>query len=677
MVRTQAPTLTLVIALFGVAPSFCQMLPVPENLWRLEKQEDTDGDKRITIHDAITPFLLQDRQGQTLQTVTNVYELSVLLQELKRAEECHEPEIGLDSLRLNENVVRRTHRLIKDFYWDALTRRIDASHLDQVLPDSKVRSKCDFLYVPSSDDVALRYFRQCEQKAIEQKRSPSLQVVALPSPARLTGTFVRDLDGEHGLLSLAMQKDSSGNVSAAIPYVVPGGRFNELYYWDSYFIVLGLLADGRKDLARAQADNLLYELQAFGRIPNANRTYYLTRSQPPLLTSVVRAVYEAKAADKLWLAAALKSAIVEYQNVWMAPGHLVTVGTNQLNRYFDDGEGPCPEVEPGHYDEKIKPWLLAAAQAQNSSTTKDVLTPERFLNQNLYCRAYANIAVNGLTLESFFRNDRALRESGHDTTHRFDDRTTDFLPCDLNALLFKYEMDFAQVLQNEFGGTLPGVADDTGKTSYWRQRAAVRKAAMNELMWDQDGGFYFDYDFANRKRSTYISATGLFPLWAGLLDPHDPRDQGRARRLVDFAQQKLEQFSGLAATARESVEAATSHDARQWDYPYGWPPHQMLAWQALHNFGMQNVAEELAYRWLYTIARNAHDFNGTIPEKYNVVTGSHDAFVEYGNVGTKFAYIAPEGFGWMNASFQVGLRLLSPERLKHLEALQPPPQAGP
>ena len=117
------------------------------------------------------------------------------------------------------------------------------------------------------------------------------------------------------------------------------------------------------------------------------------------------------------------------------------------------------------------------------------------------------------------------------------------------------------------------------------------------------------------------------------------------------------------------MESARRHDARQWDYPYGWAPHQMLAWQGLKNYGLDRDAARLAYRWLYTIAKNARDYNGTITEKYNVVTGSHDVFVEYGNVGTKFAYIATEGFGWMNASFEVGMNFVP---LAQLEALHPP-----
>ena len=142
--------------------------------------------------------------------------------------------------------------------------------------------------------------------------------------------------------------------------------------------------------------------------------------------------------------------------------------------------------------------------------------------------------------------------------------------------------------------------------------------------------------------------------------------------MAAYACNQLEESAGLAATARESVESARRKDPRQWDYPYGWPPHQILAWQAFKNYGDDADAARLAYRWLYTIARNARDYNGTILEKFNVVTGSHEVFVEYGNVGTRFSYIAPEGFGWMNASFELGMTFLSPELIESLREMKPP-----
>ena len=186
--------------------------------------------------------------------------------------------------------------------------------------------------------------------------------MALPPPEKLTAAFVRNLDGAHGLMTLKMELNTNGEPVCGVPYVVPGGRFNELYGWDSYFIVLGLLQDGRTDLARGMADNLLYEVQHYGKIlRNANRTYYLTRSQPPFLTSIVRAVFESGKVDKAWLADGLETALAEYQNVWLGKDRLVKIGKYELSRYYDEGNGPCPEVEPGHYDEPLQPWLARTA----------------------------------------------------------------------------------------------------------------------------------------------------------------------------------------------------------------------------------------------------------------------------------------------------------------------------
>ena len=337
-------------------PAACsQTIPVTETLWRLVMQEDTDGDHKITIPDRVTPFIIRDEAGAAVRTVANQYQLSVLMQELKRAEDRQTNRIAMPHIQLDESIVDRTHRLIRDFYWDALTRRIDAAHFNEVVGDTKVAAKYDYIYVPASDPVAVKYFQAIGESGAARHRSPALKVVVLPAPDKITGDLVRNLDGAHGILSLKLKLDAQGAPAGGVPYVVPGGRFNELYAWDSYFIVLGLLQDGRKDLARDMADNLLYEAENYGIIPNANRTYYLTRSQPPFLTSIIRAVYDSGAVDKDWLAAALKTAMAEYRNVWLGESRRVKIGSYDLSRFYDTGSGPCPEVEPGHYDENLLP----------------------------------------------------------------------------------------------------------------------------------------------------------------------------------------------------------------------------------------------------------------------------------------------------------------------------------
>jgi alpha,alpha-trehalase len=144
------------------------------------------------------------------------------------------------------------------------------------------------------------------------------------------------------------------------------------------------------------------------------------------------------------------------------------------------------------------------------------------------------------------------------------------------------------------------------------------------------------------------------------------------RRLVTASLAQLEAPGGLAATARASVESAPRPAPRQWDYPFGWAPHQILAWDGLRRQGYPAEARRLAYRWLYMISKNAHDFHGTVPEKFDVVRRSHEVFAEYGNVGSDFRYITREGFGWMNASFQLGRQLLPAELWDQLLRLVPP-----
>ncbi|MFI5349281.1 MAG: trehalase family glycosidase [Elusimicrobiota bacterium] len=619
---------------------------VAENFSRLLREFDVDGDRRITVDDHPTAaFSLIDVRGRT-RRVEGVYPLSVLLQKLDLARERGQAALVVSSAELSENIVDRTRRLIRDRYWKALTRAIDEDGLTKILVDPKAGSTDGLrrLYVARGDDEARDYFQDIA------RRRPDLRLKVELLPKRIDGDYVRGLDGRHGLLSLALMRRPDGRL-AGMPFVVPGGRFNELYGWDTYFIIRGLLEDGRVALARAMVDDQVYEILRYGRILNANRTYYLTRSQPPLLTSSILAIegrLPSTAKNRSWLERSLKAAITEYREVWTVPPRLVS--PEGLSRYFDEGSGPCPEVEPGHYDSILKPYALKVG-----------LTPE------LYLTAYRSGRLKNSALDAFFAQDRAMRESGHDTTYRFDDRTTDFLTVDLNSLLYKTETDVADLLDRRFGGELLMSDGRRERASDWRALAEKRKKRMNELFWDAERGLFFDYDLKNRRRSGYVSATGLYPLWAGWATPEQAA--GATRNSL----RELERLGGLAATAETSRGALSdARPARQWDYPYGWPPHQILVWEGLARCGFEADARRLAYRWLWTIVKNARDYDGTVPEKYDVAKASHEVFAEYGNIGTKFAYITKEGFGWMNASYELGLKILTPELLSALRAQTPP-----
>jgi alpha,alpha-trehalase len=446
-----------------------------------------------------------------------------------------------------------------------------------------------------------------------------------------------------------------------VPFVVPGGRFNEMYGWDSYFEALGLVADGRVHLARAMVDNFVYQIEHYGKILNANRTYYLTRSQPPFLTSMGLAVYAQlprNAQSKQWLARVLRAAIREYGQVWMSKQRLTETG---LSRYFGSGYGAPPEVEPGHFDAIYRPF---AARHR--------------LGVRQFERRYRRGQLEVPELDQFFVHDRCVRESGHDTTYRWEargDRCADFVTVDLNSLLYKIEIDLAATIAREFGGKLRMPNGSVENSQSWWARARKRRAVMSRLLWDDKRGLFFDYDVVNKQRHVYVSATAFYPLWA--MHPDDPSTSlvgdERARRLIAKAVGLLEMPGGIAASTQASRGAVTAkRPLRQWDYPHGWPPHQIMVWQGLINHGYRDIAQRLAYRWLYTITRNAVDYNGTVPEKLDVVRRTHQVFAEYGNVGTKFAYITREGFGWMNASYQLGLALLPKHLRRQLDALIPP-----
>jgi alpha,alpha-trehalase len=629
------------------------VVDVRESLDRLLAEEDTDGDKRITVHDLPEPgstrgdkrFWLVATDGKRYE-VDRTYYLSNLLQELGWKQRAGLDVAPIDFELVFEKPVHRISRLIRTFYWNSLTRRIDADGMTLLLRDEKVSTDgLRYLYVPQSDPEAVRYYTMLAG------RHPEWRVRVVPLPPA-TPDSVKALEGRHGLLSLALERRPDGT-SAGVPFIVPGGRFNELYGWDSYFEILGLLEDHRLDLAQALMENLLYELAYYGKILNGNRSYYLTRSQPPLLTSMGLAIYEhlpKNEETQVWLGRVMRAAIKDYYTVWMSPPRLTETG---LSRYYGEGLGPPPEVEPGHYDAVYRPYAEA-----------------RHLDLRTFEAQYKAGALSIPSLDRFFVHDRCMRESGHDTTYRWDwngDRCADFVTVDLNALLYKTECDIANTIERDLGGTLT-LEDGSEETSaVWHARAARRQELVNQLLWDDRAGMFFDYDIAQGRRHAYVSATTFYPLWAKLASPK------QALALVRHALPLLEMPGGLAGSSEESRGPVSERrPARQWDYPYGWVPHQMLAWSGFSQYGYDDAAQRLSYRWLYTVTKNAVDYNGAVPEKLNVVQRSHDVFAEYGNVGTVFEHMPAEGFGWMNASYQVGLTYLSPELRERLNALVPP-----
>ena len=607
---------------------------VEATLSSLLRQEDTDGDKKITKEDkGPKRFEILGEDGNPYH-IEGTYHLSNLLQELALAQKKGYSEVTIPLSRIEERPTVRISRMIKEVFWDDLTRTIDKKGIAKIVGDDKTESQVNRIYVPATDQEAQQYYQNIAS-------AYNLEVEVLP---RTIGPdYVKSINDKPGILSLKLENGKG------VPFVVPGGRFNEMYGWDSYFEGVGLLLDDRLDLAKAMVDNFCYQIQHYGKILNANRSYYLTRTQPPFLSSFIREVFEKDPRiGKEWLSSVLGIAIKEYETVWMVNGKRLT--SNGLNRYLAEGIGIPPETEPGHFNE------ILAVYAKKHKISKEELE-ERYQKGTLV----------DTQLDQYFVHDRSLRESGHDTSWRLDDSCADLNTVDLNSLLYKYETDFGYLIANYFNGTYTSENEKIYTAIFWESEAKKRREYMDAFLWSSGDGEYYDYHIKTKQSTSFGSATNFYPLWAACCS-HE-----QAKKMVTTLMKKYKVKGGICATSQEAIaEISQGHVQRQWDYPNGWAPHQMLLWKGLLNYGFKAEAQECIYRWLWMITKNAVDYNGTIPEKYDVVACSHKVYAEYGNVGTQFDYITTSGFGWMNASYQYGLSLLSEAYIQRLDALENP-----
>ncbi|MFV8268638.1 trehalase family glycosidase [Flavobacterium sp. GT2N3] len=614
------------------------LLNIDKVFQELLLQEDTDQDKKITKDDTgPKKFVLVDEATKQEQIIVGTYYLSNLLQELAQLKETNQVVGEVDLDRIQENPVDRISRKIRDDYWNELTRTIDKKGLSEILRDEKTTNEVPTLYVSAKDKQGVSYFLELE------KELKNFKVGILPE--NFSMEYVEVLNTKPGILALALEQKTYS--LQGIPFVVPGGRFNEMYGWDSYFIGVGLIIDNQLEKAMAIADNFKYQILHYGKILNANRSYYLTRTQPPLYSSLLIAIVKKKTPSLEWLRSHLETVILEYNTVWMVQGKRLT--PTGLNRYKADGVGMPFEVEPGHFDDILEPYA------------KKYNLPIREFEKQ-----YLNRTLVDADLDMYFVHDRSLRESGHDTTDRLINTCANLNSVDINSFLYKYEKDVAYLIATYFGNTFQ-VGDVAHTSEEWEQKALFRKDKMNELCWNEKASMYFDYDYVNQEQFPFEAATTFFPLWAGLCN------ENQAKKLVEVALPQFVKTGGITGSTKASIATAPKKASqRQWDYPFGWAPHQILLWEGLINYNYLDKAQEMVYRWLWLITKNAVDFNGTIPEKYDLEISSHKVFAEYGNVGTEFDYIAKEGFGWVNASYQYGLQILNEELKAKLGELTSP-----
>ncbi|KAL6908918.1 glycoside hydrolase family 37 protein [Trichoderma evansii] len=644
------------------------LVQVDATLEILKNQEDTDGNMQITIEDngpKVISLRTAASAGYNRFEVRGTYMLSNLLQELTLAKEYGRKQIILDEARLNENPVDRLSRLIRDHFWDGLTRRIDASSIEIAARDPKdwTDDPRPRIYVPIGAPEQYEYYTKVAADR------PELRLDVQLLPEKITPELIRDMNDKPGLLAVAVEKveeeDEQGNKVQSLkglPFVVPGGRFNELYGWDSYMESLGLLIHERVDLAKAMVLNFCFCIEHYGKILNATRSYYLGRSQPPFLTDMSLRVYEKikhEPDSKEFLRRSILAAIKEYHSVWTSEPRLDPV--TGLSRYRPEGLGVPPETEASHFVHILKPYI-----EKHKMEFKD------------FVRAYNYGEIKEPELDDYFLHDRAVRESGHDTSYRLEGVCADIATIDLNSLLFKYETDIARTIRSLFGDKLtipaefcqgtPYQPGETVSSAVWDRRAKRRKLTMDKLMWNEEEGMFFDYDTANKKRCTYETATTLWALWAGLASPKQAAD------LVKKGLPRFEMFGGLVAGTEKSRGAiGLERPNRQWDYPYGWAPQQMLAWTGLLRYSFTEEAERLAYKWLFMITKAFVDFNGVVVEKYDVTRpiDPHRVDAEYGNQGLDFKGVAKEGFGWVNASYVYGLQIVNAHMRRALGTLTP------
>jgi alpha,alpha-trehalase len=471
------------------------------------------------------------------------------------------------------------------------------------------RAAVDPKFLPPADGRWPVYIAVADQAArIEQELRASMspadfekiRVQALPADL----TNIR----EQGLLYLPK------------PYVVPGGRFNEMYGWDSYFIVLGLLRAGEVSLARDMADDTLFEIRQYGKVLNANRTYYLTRSQPPFLTEMLLAVYQ-RTQDRRWLEESLP-AIEAYYRYWTVEPH-ATASTG-LSRYFDQGDGPSPEVVSGERDQHGRTVYDQAKVFFRKHHVEDYDASQ-----------YYDRRKDQLT-PLFYKGDRSMRESGFDPSTRFGPFNVDIIhynPVCLNSLLYLMESQTADIL---------GILGREAEARKWRDRAADRATRINRLLWDERDGMYYDYNFALGHVRRYPFLTTFYPLWAGIASPE------QAARVV----RNLPRFE-----CPGGLQTSTFDSGDQWDAPFGWAPLEMIAVEGLHRYGYHREADAISIKFLSLVAQEYRK-TGTIDEKYDVVHRISDLRSEI-----RFGYHSNEvGFGWTNAVFTLLYDKLAPNQ---------------
>ena len=496
----------------------------------------------------------------------------------------------------------------------------DAVQMQEVFADGKTFADC----IPKrkAEDIVNDYVKAKNNPGFDLKKfvADNFDLPAQPPAIAVQNekNIQKHIEDLWPLLSRQPGPIVEGSSLLPLPdsYIVPGGRFREVYYWDSYFTMLGLRVSGRVDIIENMVANFAYLINTYGHIPNGNRTYYLSRSQPPFFSMMVQLLAEAKKDDKVY--DTYFDAIEKEYMYWMAGDRNLKAGeegkkviiTDEgaiLNRYFDEANTPRPE--------SYRQDVLTAMDATEKRITQLGFTTKA--QQDSFApRHKARV----------YRHLRAAAESGWDFSSRWmtdpkdlgSIETTKIAPVDLNCLLYFTE-NLLEKLYRKKGNTL--------KADEYKKWAQERSDAILRYCYNPKIGFFTDYHFDKKVPTDKVTAAGLFPLF--FLD---------SALLAD----KIPGITNIVKTQLLSpggILTSTIQSGQQWDAPNGWAPLQWIAVNGLEKNGQYKLAKEIGTRW---IKLNADVFSrtGKLMEKYNVVNTALDA--------GGGEYPGQDGFGWTN-----------------------------
>lgn len=465
-------------------------------------------------------------------------------------------------------------------------------------PDSK--TFCDALPRLSTSFILTKYENQKKENGFDLQTFVENHF-ELPNEKTIdyhpdsTNSVEQHIENLWSFLTRQPQATAGTLIPLPCPYIVPGGRFREVYYWDSYFTMLGLQASGKFALIENMVNNFAYLIDKIGFIPNGNRTYYLGRSQPPFFSLMVGLLAEIQG-ESVWQKY-LPQLEKEYA-FWMRGEENIISPTFRvvkmpdgsiLNRYWDDVALPRPEA----YKEDVELGKHSTDQLP----------------------------------EEVYRHIRAAAESGWDFSSRwFKDgqnmatiHTTDLVPVDLNCLLFHLEKSLKSAYE---------LKGDGEKAAHYQKKAMQRKAAIQKYSWNETTGFFFDFDWKDNQPKNSYTLAAVFPLFFEIATPE------QAKRVAKVLEARFLQKNGLLTTLQFTPQ--------QWDAPNGWAPLQWIVYQGLRNYDLNELAHQVAQNWM---ANNESYYKktGKMMEKYNVLTD--DVLAQGGE------YPNQDGFGWTNGVY--------------------------